>query len=128
MLLFVIHYFYTFSLLRDVIISCVYFSNDILFVFMIAVATMDHNAEILRVIGHLWEIGSAWRDGDEIFHSFSDSLLTTVDIIARSNNALYSITSYRKRKTQKLQHVQGFTRGILHPFPVKITPSSMFLV
>ena len=34
-----------FLVLRDVIISCVYISNDILFVFMIAVATMDNNAE-----------------------------------------------------------------------------------
>ena len=50
-----------FSVLRDVIISCVYISNDILFLFMIAVATMDlNNAEILRFIGHLREIGSAW--------------------------------------------------------------------
>ena len=48
-------------MLRDFIISCVYFSNDVLFVFMIAVATIDHNTEILRVIGHLREIGSAWR-------------------------------------------------------------------
>ena len=95
---------------------------------MIAVATMDNNAEILRFIAHLREISSAWRGGDEICHSFLDSLLTTVDMIARSNDALYSITSYRKRKTQKLQHVQGFARGILHPFPVKITPSSMSLV
>ena len=39
-----------FSLLRDVIISCVCFFNDILFVFMIEVDTMDYNAEILRVI------------------------------------------------------------------------------
>ena len=38
-------------MLRDFIISCVYFSNDILFVFMIALATMDNNVEILRVIG-----------------------------------------------------------------------------
>ena len=30
-----------FLVFRDVIISCVYISNDILFVFMIAVATMD---------------------------------------------------------------------------------------
>ena len=48
-----------FSVLRDVIISCVYISNDILFVFMIAVATMDNNTKILWVIGHLREIGSA---------------------------------------------------------------------
>ena len=85
-------------MLRDVIISCVYFSNDILFVFMIAVATMDNNAEILRVIGYLREIGSSWRGGDEIRCSLLDSLLTIVDMIARSNDALYSITSYRERK------------------------------
>ena len=53
-------------MLRDVIISCVYISNDILFVFMIAMATMDNNAEILRFIAHLREIGSAWRGGDEL--------------------------------------------------------------
>ena len=50
--------------LRDVIISCVYICNDILFVFMIAVATMGNNAVILRVIGHLREIGvclEEWR-------------------------------------------------------------------
>ena len=70
-------------MLRDVIISCVYFSNDILFVFMIAVATMDHNAEILRVIGNLREIGSAWRGGDELRRSLSDSLMKNVDTIAR---------------------------------------------
>ena len=56
-----------FSVLRYVIISCVYISNDILFVFMIAVATMDHNnAEILRFNGHLREIGLAWRSGDRV--------------------------------------------------------------
>ena len=48
-----------FSMLRDVIISCVYISNDILFVFMIAVATIDNNVEILRVIAHLRDIGYA---------------------------------------------------------------------
>ena len=71
-----------FSFLRDVIIPCVYFSNNILFIFIIAVANMDNNTEILRVIGHLRDIGSAWMDGDEIRHSFSDSLLTIVDTIA----------------------------------------------
>ena len=85
-------------MLRDVIISCVYISYDILFVFMIAVATMDNNAEILRVIGHLKEIGSAGRGGDELCHSLSDSLFTIVDTIARSNDALYSIASYTERK------------------------------
>ena len=48
-----------FSLFRYVIISCVYISNDILFVFMIVMATMDNNVEILRFIAHLREIGSA---------------------------------------------------------------------
>ena len=80
-------------MLRDVIISCVYFSNNILFVFMITVATMDHNVEILRVIGHLREIGSSWRGGDELCSSFLASFLIIVDMIARSNYALYSITS-----------------------------------
>ena len=80
-------------MLRDVIISCVYISNDILFVFMIAVATADNNAEILRVIGHLREIGSTWRGGDELRRSFSDSLFTIVDTVAISNDALYSIRS-----------------------------------
>ena len=66
-----------FLVLRYVIISCVYISNDILFVFMIAVATMDHNnAEILRFIAHLREIGSAWTGGDELHCSLSDSLLS----------------------------------------------------
>ena len=46
-------------MLRDVIISCIYISNDILFLFMIVVATMDNDAEILRVIVHLREIGSS---------------------------------------------------------------------
>ena len=68
-------------MLRDVIISCVYISGDILFVFMIAVATMDNNVKILRVIGHLREIGYAWRGGDEIHRSLSDSLLSIVDTI-----------------------------------------------
>ena len=70
-------------MLRYVIISCVYISNDILFVFMIAVATMDNNAEILRVIANLREIGFTWRGGDELRRSLSDSLLKNVDTIAR---------------------------------------------
>ena len=82
-----------FSVLIYVIISCVYISNDILFVFMIAVATMDNNAEILRFISHLREIGSAWRGGDELRRSLSNSLLSIVDMIARLNGALYSIAS-----------------------------------
>ena len=72
-----------FSVLRYVIISCVYIYNDILFAFMIAVATMDNNVEILRVIGHLREIGSSWRGGDELCHSLSTSLLTIVDMLDR---------------------------------------------
>ena len=80
-------------MLRDVSISCVYIANDILFVFMVAVATMHNNAEILRVISHLREIGFAWRGGDELCPSLSDSLLTIVDTIVSSNDALYSITS-----------------------------------
>ena len=94
-------------MLRDVIISCVYISNDILFVFMIAVASMDKNAEILRVIGHLREIGSTWRGGDELYHSLSDSLLTIIDTITTLNDALYSIASYRERKRQ--QYADGLS-------------------
>ena len=60
-----------------------------------------NNAEILRFIGHLREIGSAWRGGDQLRHSLSNSLLSIVDTIARSNDALYSITSYRERKRQQ---------------------------
>ena len=90
-----------FSVLRDFIILCFYFSNNILFVFMIAVATMDNNAEILRVIGHLKDVVSTWRGGYELRQSLSNSLLTIVDTIARSNDALYSITSYRERKRQE---------------------------
>ena len=100
-----------FSLLKDVIISSVYFSNDILFVFMIAVATMDHNEEILRVIGHLREIGSAWRGGDELRCSLSASFLTIVDTITISNDALYSIASYRKPKYKNMPMVSAITRS-----------------
>ena len=66
---------------------------------MIAVATMDHNnAEILRFIIHFRDIGLDWRGGDELRRSLSDFLLSIVDTIARSNDALYSISSYRERK------------------------------
>ena len=84
-----------------------YISNDILFVFMIAVATMDNNAEILRVIGHLREIGSAWRGGDELHRSLLDAFFTIVHMITRSNDSLYSISSYRERKRQ--QYVDGLS-------------------
>ena len=91
-----------FLVLRYVIISCVYISNNILFVFMIAMAAMDNNAKILRFIAHLREIGSAWRGGDELCLSLSDYLLSIVDMIARSNDALYSIASYRERKDNNM--------------------------
>ena len=96
-----------FSVLRYVIISCVYICNDILFVFVIAVATMDNNAEILRFISHLREIGSSWRGGYQLHRSLSDSLLSIFYTIARSNDALYSITSYRERKRQ--QYADGLS-------------------
>ena len=63
---------------------------------MIAVDTMNNNVEILRFIAHLREIGSAWRGGDELCHSLSDSLLFIVDTIARSNDALYHLTGRGK--------------------------------
>ena len=84
-----------------------YISNDILCVFIIAVDTMDNNAEILRVIAHLREIGSAWRGGNELHRSLSYSLLCIVDTIVRSNDALYSIASYRERKRQ--QYADGLS-------------------
>ena len=74
---------------------------------MIAEATIDNNAEILRVISHLRDIGSAWRGGDELRHSLSDSLLSIVDINARSNDALYSIALYMERKIQ--QYADGLS-------------------
>ena len=71
---------------------------------MIVVATMDHNANILRVIGHLRDISSPWRGGDEWCLSLLALLLTIVDSINRLNDALYSIASYRKRKIQEYDH------------------------
>ena len=65
---------------------------------MIVVATMDHNEDILRVIDHPRDIGSSWRGGDELCRSLSASLLTIVDTITRSNDALDSIASYRETK------------------------------
>ena len=104
-------------MLRDSIISCVYISNDILFLFMIAVATMDKNAEILRIIGHLRKIGSTWRGGDELHRSLSDSLLTIVDTITRSNDALYSIASYKERKKQ--QYADGLSYNEVNKLKIK---------
>ena len=53
------------------------------------------------VIGHLREIGSSWRSGDDLHRSLLDSLLTIIDTIARLNDALYSIASYKERKRQE---------------------------
>ena len=78
----------------------VYFSKDIFIVFMIEVVYMDHNAEILRVIHHLRDIGVAWRGGDEIHISLSTLLESIIDTINRTNDTLYSIASYRERKQQ----------------------------
>ena len=75
---------------------------------MIAVATMDHNAEILRVIGHLREIGFAWRGGDELCRSLSTLLMTIVDTVSRSNYALYSISSYKETKRQQYVDVLSY--------------------
>ena len=68
---------------------------------MIVVVTMDNNAEILRVISRLIEISYAWRGGDDLHCSLSNSLLTIVDTIARLNNVLYSIASCKERKRQE---------------------------
>ena len=94
-------------MLRDVNISSLYISKDILFVFMIVVATMYNNVDTLRVVGHLREIGSSGRVGDELCHSLSDSLLSIVNTIARLNDALYSIASYMERKRK--QYADGLS-------------------
>ena len=94
-------------MLRDVIISCVYISNDILFVFMITMATINNNVEVLRVIGHLKEIGFAWRGGDKLYRSFLYSMLTIVDTIVKLDDVLYSIASYRERKRK--QYANGLS-------------------
>ena len=74
---------------------------------MIVVATMHNNAEILRVIGHLKEIGYTLRGGDELLRSLSNSLLTIVDTITRSNDYFYNITSYRERKIK--EYIDGLS-------------------
>ena len=102
--------------------SCVYISKDILFVFIIAVATMDNNAEILRFIAHLREIGSAWRGGDELRHSLSDSLLSIVETITILNDALYRITSYKERKRQ--QYANGLSYNEVKK--IKITKQHIY--
>ena len=48
-----------------------YFSNDIFIVFMIEVADINHNAQILRVIDHLRDIGADWRGRDETHNYLS---------------------------------------------------------
>ena len=65
---------------------------------MIAVVDMDHNADILRVIGHLRDLSATWRGGYELYCSLAASLDDIVDSINCSNDALYSIKSYRERK------------------------------
>ena len=40
---------------------------------------MDHNVNILRVIGHLRDIGVDWRDGYEIHRLLLASLESIVD-------------------------------------------------
>ena len=68
---------------------------------MIAVATMDCNAEILREILHLRDMCPSWKGGDEVHFSLPESLEVIVDIIIHSNNVLYNIASYRERKWQE---------------------------
>ena len=79
----------------------VYFSNDNFIVFMIALGDMDHNAEIWRVICHLRDNSATWRGEDELQRLLLTSLEYILQTISRSNDALYSIESYRKRKGQE---------------------------
>ena len=66
---------------------------------------MDHNANILRVIGHLRDLSATWRGGYELCCSLLASLECIIDTINRSNDALYSISSFRERKWQ--EYVDG---------------------
>ena len=109
-------------MLGDVIIPCVYFSNDKLFEFVILVATIDPNVEILRVIVHLREIGSSWRGGDELCCSLSASLMTIVDTISRLNDALYSISFYTK--TKRREYVDGLSYNEINK--LKITKGHIY--
>lgn len=59
---------------------------------------MDHNAERLREVAHLRQIGMAWKGGDELPRSLEASRDAIVDTIIRSNDALYNIASYREIK------------------------------
>ena len=85
-----------------------YFSNDVFIVLMIAMVAMDHTTNILRVIGHLRDIGAAWRGGDELCCSLSASLESIVDIISRSNDAFYNIALYRNRKRQEYSNGMSY--------------------
>ena len=105
MLLFGVHLFYIFHCL-EMSLFHVYFSNDV-FLLMCAVSIMDQNAKILRDIGHLREIGVAWRGGDEFHHSLEASLDSIVDVVSRSNDVLYNIALYRERKQQ--EYVDGLS-------------------
>ena len=62
---------------------------------------MDHNVDILRLIGHLRDIGAAWMGGDELCRSLLASLESIVDTISRSNDVLYSMVSYIEIKWQE---------------------------
>ena len=59
------------------------------------------------MIGHLRDIGFAWRGGYELCYSLLESLLNIVDTINRSNDALYSIASYKERKQKEYANGLG---------------------
>ena len=77
---------------------------------MIALGDMDHNAEIWRVIGHLRDNSVTWKGGDELRRFLLTSLEYTVETISRSNDASYSIESYRKIKGQEYDDGQAIMR------------------
>ena len=120
MLLFVLHQFYTFHCLEISLYRVFIFIVIFFFVFMIPVLTMDHNAEYLRLIGHVREISYAWRD--ECHRSLLTSLITIVDTINILNDALYSIASYTERKIQ--EYVDGLRQNEIQM--LKITKEHIY--
>ena len=60
----------------------------IFFLFMIVVARMDPNVEILREIMRLKKIGGMWRGGDHLHYSLAENLTTIINTITESNRAL----------------------------------------
>ena len=59
---------------------------------------MDPNAEILVELAQMRGLSTAFTGGDIIRHSLASTLDAIFETITLSNNILYDITSYRKKK------------------------------